>query len=138
MFVWQPTAAPCFQSPFVLIFYFCFCVAFELFFIFGMHLVYIFIQEEFEDTKGATRNCKSKKERQYNGQNDKKQSTKHHTENQRSKITNPTKTGVELRYSGRIGSSCTTSGTRRITQATKSVISHEWGKEREMLTTSET
>ena len=34
------------------------------------------------------------KERQHNGQKKKQPSTKHHTENQRSNSTNPTKSGV--------------------------------------------
>jgi hypothetical protein len=33
--------------------------------------------EEFEDTKGVIRNCKSKKDRQHNDQKDKQRSTKH-------------------------------------------------------------
>ena len=49
---------------------------------------------------------------------------------------NPTKTGVELMCSGRISSSCFTNGTRRVTLVTNPVISHEWGKEREVFTTS--
>jgi hypothetical protein len=48
----------------------------------------------------------------------------------------PLKTWDELRYSGRVSSSCSTSGTRRLTLVTNPVISHEWGKDREVLTTS--
>ena len=46
----------------------------------GCHFNY---EEEFEDTKGAIRICKSKKDRQHNGQKkkDKQSSTKHYTEN---------------------------------------------------------
>jgi hypothetical protein len=42
--------------------------------------------------------------------------------------TNPTKIGVELRCSGRVSSSCSTSDTRRVNLVTNPVISHEWGK----------
>jgi len=47
----------------------------------------------FEDTKEVIRNSKAKKERQDNGQkkNDKQRSTKHYTENLRSRNTIPTK-----------------------------------------------
>jgi len=60
------------------------------------------VQEEFEDAKVVIRICKSKRDRQYNGKKekglkDKQRSTKHHTENKRSRYTNPTKTGGELR-----------------------------------------
>jgi peptidyl-tRNA hydrolase len=39
------------------------------------------VQEEFEDTKGVIRICKSKKDRQHNGQKemDEQRSTKHYT-----------------------------------------------------------
>ena len=50
----------------------------------------------------------------------------------------PLKTGVELRYSGRVGSSCSTSDVRRVNLVTNPVISHEWGKGREVCTTSGT
>jgi hypothetical protein len=46
------------------------------------------------------------------------------------------KTGCELRCSGRLGSSCSNSGTRRVILATSLVISHEWRKNREVFTTS--
>ena len=48
------------------------------------------------------------------------------------------KTGGELRCSGRVGSSCSTSGTRRVNLVTNPVISREWGKDREVFTTSGT
>jgi hypothetical protein len=51
---------------------------------------------------------------------------------------NPVKTGGELRCSGRVGSSCSISGTCRVTLATNLVISHEWGKERKVFMTSGT
>jgi hypothetical protein len=47
-------------------------------------------------------------------------------------------TGGELRCSGRVISSCSTSGTRRVNLVTHPVISHEWGKDREVFTTSGT
>ena len=46
--------------------------------------------------------------------------------------------GGELRCSGRVSSSCSTSGTRRVTLVTNLVISHEWGKDRKVLMTSGT
>ena len=39
---------------------------------------------------------------------------------------------------GRVSSSCSTSDTLRINLVTNSVISHEWGKDREVFTTSGT
>jgi hypothetical protein len=48
------------------------------------------------------------------------------------------KTGSELGCSGRVGSSCSISGTRRITLATNTVINHEWGTDKEVLTTNGT
>jgi hypothetical protein len=41
----------------------------------------------------------------------------------------PPKTGDELRCSGRVYSSCSTSGTRRVNLVINPVISHEWGNE---------
>ena len=48
------------------------------------------------------------------------------------------KTESELRCSGRVGSDCSTSGTRRVTLVTNPVTNHEWGKGRNVLTTSGT
>jgi hypothetical protein len=45
----------------------------------------------------------------------------------------PIKTGGELRCSGRVSSSLSTSGTRRVNLVTNAVISHEWGKNLEVL-----
>ena len=65
-------------------------------------------------------------------QKDKQRSTKHKTKD---RVTwTPVKTGGELRCSGRVGSSCSTSGTRR-NLVTKPVDSHEWWKDREVFTT---
>jgi hypothetical protein len=48
------------------------------------------------------------------------------------------KSGGELRCSGRLISSCSTSGTRRVNLVTNPVINRECGKNREVLTTSGT
>ena len=50
---------------------------------------------------------------------------------------NLTKKG-ELRCSGRVGSSCSTSGIHRVNLVTNPVISHERGKNREMFMKSGT
>jgi len=78
--------------------------------------------EEFEDTKGVIRIRISKKDRQRNGQKKKYKRTNNDLQN---------------RCSGRVSSSCSTSGTRRFNLVTNPVISHEWGKDREGITTSE-
>ena len=71
-------------------------------------------------------------------QKDKQRSTKH-TYKTKDRVTRtPLKTGDELRCSGRVSSSCSTSGTRRANLATNPVISREWGKDREVFTTSGT
>jgi hypothetical protein len=58
-------------------------------------------------------------------QKDKQRSTKY-THKVKDRVTRtPLKTGSELSCSGRVGSSCSTSGTRRITLVTNLVISHE-------------
>ena len=76
------------------------------------------IEEEFEDTKGVIRIRKSK-DRQHNGKmkRDKKtnndlQNNTHKTKDRVTRI--PLKTGGELRCSGRVRNSCSTSGTRRV------------------------
>ena len=56
-------------------------------------------------------------------QKDKQRSTKH-TYKTKDRVTRtPLKTGGELRFSGRVGISCSTSGTRRVNIATNPVIS---------------
>ena len=95
--------------------------------------------EEFEDTKGVIRIRKSKKHRQHNGLK-----KKHRQHNGLKKMNNKTnldqqktaqktknratrtslKTWGGLRFSGSVNSSCSTSGTRRVTLATNPVISH--------------
>jgi hypothetical protein len=72
------------------------------------------------------------------GQKDKQQSTKH-TYKTRDRVTQtPLKTGDELRCSGRVGSSFYTSDTRRVNLVTNPVKSREWGKDRQVFTTSGT
>ena len=96
--------------------------------------------EELGDTKGGIRISKSKKNRQHNGQKkkDKQRSTKH-THKTNDPVTRILiRAGVELRCSGRVSSSCSTSGTRRVNLVTNLVISYERGKDREMITTSGT
>jgi hypothetical protein len=99
------------------------------------------LQEEFEDTKGAIRICISKN-RQHTGQKkvqkDKQRSTKHAYKTKDRVTRTPLKTGGELRCSGRVGRSCSTSHTRRVKLVTNPVISHERGKDRVVFTTSGT
>ena len=57
-------------------------------------------------------------------QKDKQRSTKH-TYKTKDRVTwTPLKTGGELRCSGKVGSSCSTSDTRRVNLVTNPVISH--------------
>ena len=58
-------------------------------------------------------------------QKDKQRSTKH-TYKTKDRVTQtPVKTGGELRCSGKVSSSCSTSGTRRVNLVTNPVISRE-------------
>ena len=86
-------------------------------------------QEEFEDTKGVIRIRISKKKTtqwpKENGQKDKQRSTKHIYKTKDRVTRTPLKTGGELRCSGRVSSSCSTSGTRRVNLVTNPVISRE-------------
>ena len=71
-------------------------------------------------------------------QKDKQRSTKH-TYKTKDRVTRtPLKTGGELRCSGRVSSSRSSSGTPRVNLVTNPVISREWGKDREVHTTSGT
>ena len=71
-------------------------------------------------------------------QTDKQWSTKH-THKTKDQVTRTLlKPGGELRCSGKVNSSCSTSGTRRANLVTKPVISYECEKDREMFTTSGT
>ena len=83
-------------------------------------------------TKGVIRSLISKN-RQHNGQNDKQGSTKHTYKTKDWVTRTALKTGSELRYSGRVGSSCSTNDTRRVILVTNPVISHEREKDREIL-----
>jgi hypothetical protein len=69
-------------------------------------------------------------------QKDKQQSIKHIFKTKDRVTRTPLKTGGELRYSGRVCSSCSTSGTRRVNLVTNPVISRKWGKDQEVFTTS--
>jgi hypothetical protein len=96
--------------------------------------------EEFEDTKGVIRIRMSKKNLQHNGQKKKCKSTNDDMQNIHIKTKNrvtrkPLKNGNELRCSGRVNSSCSTSGTRRVNVVKNPVLSHECEKDREVLTT---
>ena len=65
--------------------------------------------------------------------NYKQRSTKH-THKTKVRVTRtPLKTGDKLVCSGRVGSSCSTSGTLRVNLVTNPVISHKWGKNRKVL-----
>ena len=87
--------------------------------------------------------CKSKKNRQHNGQKKKDKSTNNYLQTTTKKTEDRVtltllKTGGELRYSGIVSSSCSTSGTHRVTLVTNPVTSQERGKDREVFTTSGT
>ena len=85
------------------------------------------LQEEFEDTKGIIRIRKSKKNRQHNSQKKKdKQRFIKQTHQTKDRVARtPLKIGGELRCSGRISSSCSTSGIRRVNLVINLVISHK-------------
>ena len=100
-----------------------------------------FLWEEFEGTKGVIIIRKSKKDRQHNDQTKKDK----RINNDLQTITQKTKDRVtqtslitvgELRCSGRVSSSCSTSEARRVNLVTNPVISHEWGKDREEFASS--
>jgi hypothetical protein len=69
---------------------------------------------------------------------DKERSIKHTHQTKDQVTRTPLNTGGELRCSGRVGSSCSTSGTRRVNLVTNPLISRERGKDREVFTTSGT
>jgi len=82
-------------------------------------------EEEFEETKGVIRIWKSTKDCQHNG---KRKRTKIiyetlHIKLKIEKYKRHLKTGGEIRCSGRVSSSCSTSGTHRFTLVTNPVIS---------------
>jgi len=116
------------------------CADHSLLSIFRLDFYSCLLKEEFEDTKGVIRLRVSKKNQQHNGQKkkDKQRSTKH-THKTKDRVTRTSlKTGDELRCSGKVRSSCFTSGICRVNLVTNPVISHEWGKDREVCTTSGT
>ena len=101
------------------------------------------ISERVWNAKGLIRIRKSKKNRQHNGQKKKNKRTSNDLQNTTHKAKDwitrtPLTTGGELRCSGRVGSSCSTGGTRRVTLLSNPVISHEWGKNLKVFTTSGT
>jgi hypothetical protein len=59
------------------------------------------------------------------GQKDKQRSTKHTYKTKDRATRTPLKTGGDLRCSGKVSSSCSTSDNRRINLVTNPVISHE-------------
>ena len=71
-------------------------------------------------------------------QKDQQRSTKHTLKTKDWVTRTPLKTGGELGCSGRVSSPCSTSDTRRVNLVTNPVISREWGKDREVFTTSGT
>jgi hypothetical protein len=83
--------------------------------------------------KGVIRIRISKKNRQHNAQKKKKSTKQTHKSKDRVART-PLKPGGELRCSGRVSSSWSTSGTRRVNLVTNPVMGHEWGKDLEVFT----
>jgi hypothetical protein len=71
-------------------------------------------------------------------QKDKQRSTKHTYKTKNRVTRTPLKNGGELSCPERISCYCSTSGTRRVNLAINPVLSHEWGKDRELCTTSGT
>ena len=99
------------------------------------------VKKNLKIPKGVIRIRISKKNRQHNGQKKKYKRTNNDLQNihikTKDRITRtPLKTGGELRCSGRVGSSCSTSGTHRVNLVTNQVINREWGKDRELFTTN--
>ena len=97
------------------------------------------VYEEFEDTKEVIRIRKSK-DRQHKGHKrdnkDKQRSTKHTHKTKDRVLRTPLKIGSELRCTGRVSSSCSTSGTHLGNLLTNHVISFRRVKDREVLTTN--
>jgi hypothetical protein len=122
----------------------------------ALNLIFMFYRKSLKIPNGQSESvywrtdntmAKRQKNRQHNGQKTEEQTTqwpkeKVQKDEQRStKHTHKTKdritrTGGELRCSGRVGSSCSTSGTHRVNLVTNHVISREWGKDRELFTTN--
>ena len=84
------------------------------------------LYEELEDSKGVIRIRKSK-DRQHNGQTKKDKRTNNdlhsNTHKTKDRVTRtPLTTGGDRMCSGRVNSSCSTSGTRRVNLLTNPVI----------------
>ena len=82
-------------------------------------------------TKGVIRIRTSKRNRQHNGQKKKYKRANNDQQNihiKQDRVT-PLKFGGELRCSGRVSSSCSTSDIRGVNLVTNQVISHERGKD---------
>ena len=82
-------------------------------------------QEKFEDTTGVIRIRKSKKDRRY-GQNENDKRINNNLQNTTEKTKNRVmqtslKTGCEFMCSGRVNSSCSTSGTHHVTLVTNPI-----------------
>ena len=91
------------------------------------------VNENFEDTIGVIRSRKSKMDRQYNSKEktDKKTNNDLHNTTQKTRDwvkRIPINLEVLFRCSGRVCSSCSTSGTRRVTLVTNSIINHVWSR----------
>ena len=88
----------------------------------------IFLLEEFKDTKGVIRTRESK-DRQHNDQKKKdKQRFTRHTLKTKDRVTRTDlQIKDELRCSGMVSSSCSTSGTRRVNLVTNPEKSHDFG-----------
>jgi hypothetical protein len=87
-------------------------------------LINIF-KEEFEDTTAVIGIRISKKNRQYDVKNKKDKRTNNDLHKTKDRVTRtPLKTG-EFWSSGRVSSSCSTIGTRRVDLVTNPLISHE-------------
>ena len=81
----------------------------------------------------------SRKEWRYQQKGTKGQTIIYKTQKFKDRATRtPLKTVGDLRCSWRVNLSCSTSHSRRITIATNLVISHEWGKDRTVITTNGT
>jgi hypothetical protein len=88
------------------------------------------VKEELKTTKGAIRIRISKKNRQHNGQKKKYKRTNNdlqkHTYKTKDRVTRTAlKTVSELRCPGRVGNSCSISGTLHVNLVKNPVISHE-------------
>ena len=100
--------------------------------------IYHHIQKSLKIPKGQSESYTSIEEEQTTQwpkekvQKDKKRSTKYTHKTKNRVIRTPIKTMGEHSCSRRVSSSCSTSDTRRVHLVTNLVISHEWGKDREV------